>query len=226
MKTKIRTTFIRIFVFIQIRSVKEMRKVTFLLVSVVLLSVQPAAAQSKKGSTEKLMLPLISTFTVKRLTDTGTVNFHISYPDKPLLLFIYLSPDCPLSKNYTLTLNKLFQQYGGQVEFYGCIGSSSYKEEEIKSFISTYKMLFPFVIDENKKLTRYVAATVTPEVILVNKEGKRIYTGAIDDWAQGWGQQKLIVSKHYLQDAIDASLSNKEIPVKKTTAYGCLINDY
>lgn len=203
-----------------------MRKVTFLLVSVVVLSVQYTAAQSKMGSKEKLTLPLISSFTVKRLTDSSTINFHISYPNQPLLLLIYLSPDCPLSKNYTLTLNKLFQQYGGQVQFYGCIAGSSYKEEEIKSFINTYKMLFPFVIDENKKLTHYVAATVTPEVILVNNKGQRMYTGAIDDWAQGWGQQKLIVSKHYLQDAIAASLSNKEIAVKKTTAYGCLINDY
>ncbi|MDQ2753344.1 MAG: hypothetical protein M3R72_10020, partial [Bacteroidota bacterium] len=171
-------------------------------------------------------LPLVSTFTVKKLTDSGTINFHISNPDRPLLLLIYLSPDCSLSKNYTLTLNKLFQQYGGQVQFYGCIPGSSYKYEEIQSFITTYKMLFPFVIDENKKLTSYVAATVTPEVILVNREGKRIYTGAIDDWAQGWGQQKIIVSKHYLQDAIVASLSNKKIPVKETTAYGCFINDY
>ncbi len=203
-----------------------MRKILFFLVSVVLLSVQPAAAQSKSKSKEKLTLPLISTFTVQKLTDTGTVNFHISNPNKPLLLFIYLSPDCPLSKNYTLTLNKLFQQYGTQVQFYGCVAGTSYKYEEIQSFITTYKMLFPFVIDENKKLTHYVAATVTPEVILVNNKGQRMYTGAIDDWAQGWGQQKLIVSKHYLQDAIAASLSNKEIPVKKTTAYGCFINDY
>ncbi len=203
-----------------------MRKIIFLFLSVVIVTVQFTAAQPKSKSKEKLMLPLLSSFPLKQITDTGTSNFHISYAGKRFLLIIYLSPDCPLSKNYTLTLNKLFQQYGENVQFYGCIGGSSYHYKEIQSFIATYKISFPFLIDENKKFTSYMAATVTPEVILVNTKGKRLYTGAIDDWAQGWGQQKIIVSKHYLQDAIDASLANKEIAVKKTTAYGCLINDY
>jgi hypothetical protein len=42
-----------------------------------------------------------------------------------------------------------------------------------------------------------------------------VYKGAIDDWVQDLGKQKLTVSKYYLQDAINASLNNKEVTVKK-----------
>jgi len=60
----------------------------------------------------------------------------------------------------------------------------------------------------------------------LNKKGEVVYKGAIDDWVQDLGKQKLTVSKHYLQDAINASLNNKEVTVKRTKAIGCLINDY
>ena len=62
--------------------------------------------------------------------------------------------------------------------------------------------------------------------MLLNRSGEMIYSGAIDDWIQELGKQKSKASKHYLQDAIAAGLSNKNIAVKKTIAYGCLINDY
>ena len=82
------------------------------------------------------------------------------------------------------------------------------------------------IVDKNKRLTKYIAATVTPEVMLLNGNGEMIYSGAIDDWVQELGKQKPKASKHYLQDAIAAWLSNKNVPVKKTIAYGCRINDY
>ncbi len=58
------------------------------------------------------------------------------------------------------------------------------------------------IIDKNKKLTKYIAATVTPEVMLLNGNGEMIYSGAIDDWIQELGKQKLKASRYYLQDAI------------------------
>lgn len=202
-----------------------MWKLIFLLsVSVTIINAPYIIAQPKIDAIRKLSV--ISSFHLQKVTDSNSISFRIPAPDKPLMLFVFLSPECPLSKNYTLTLNNLFQQYNQQVRFYGCISGSGFSLEEIKAFRSTYKVLFPFVIDENKKFTNYIAATVTPEVMLLNKEGEMVYSGAIDDWVQDVGIHKANVAKHYLQDAIAASLTNKEVPVKKTTAYGCLINDY
>jgi thiol-disulfide isomerase/thioredoxin len=168
----------------------------------------------------------ISSFKLTHATQTKIDTTNITLSKKPLQLFIFLSPECPLSKNYTLTLNKLFQQYNNQVEFYGCVSGKGFNIDEIQSFINTYKIPFPLFIDESKKLTNYLTATITPEVILLNNQGEIIYCGAIDDWMEGLGKQKINVSKHYLQDAITSSLNNKEVVVKKTKAYGCLINDY
>jgi hypothetical protein len=168
----------------------------------------------------------LSSFELKKVTDKDPVSFHLTSSEKPLTLFIFLSPECPLSKNYTLTLNNLFQQYNQQVQFYGCVSGKGFSYDEIKSFVGTYKILFPFFVDENKKLTNYISATVTPEVMLLDKNDEMIYKGAIDDWVQDLGKQKLTVSKHYLQDAIESFLHHKPVAVKETKAYGCFINDY
>jgi hypothetical protein len=60
----------------------------------------------------------------------------------------------------------------------------------------------------------------------VNYKGETIYSGAIDNWLEELGKQKVAASKHYLEDAITESINNKEIVIKRTTAHGCLINDY
>ncbi len=199
-----------------------MWKLNLILFSFIIFS-QSIIAQSKNT---KLNLSVISSFELKKITDSNSTSFTLPRPAKPLVLFIFLSPECPLSKNYTLTLNQLFNQYEHQVQFYGCVSGSGFSYGEIKSFINTYKVLFPMLLDKNKRLTKYVAATVTPEVILLNGNGQTIYSGAIDDWIQELGKQKAKASKHYLQDAIVAGLNNKNVAVKKTIAYGCLINDY
>jgi len=168
----------------------------------------------------------ISSFPLIRVTPTEVKEKDILVPLKPFQLFIFLSPECPLSKAYTRTLNKLFDQYGERVAFFGCISGKGFTQKEIRSFISTYKIVFPLMVDESKKFTKYICATVTPEVILLNQKGEMIYKGAIDDWVAGLGKQKLTISKHYLEDAIIAALNNKEVVVKRTRSYGCLINDY
>ena len=181
---------------------------------------------AQQANDTALNVSTISSFQFQHITPTETNTAKISISNKPLQLFIFLSPECPLSKNYTVTLNKLFQQYNNQVDFYGCISGKGFATSEIQSFITTYKILFPVFVDVPEKFTHYINAAVTPEVILLNKNGELVYKGAIDDWVEDLGKQKLTVSKHYLQDAINASLNNKEVMVKRTKAIGCMINDY
>ncbi len=169
----------------------------------------------------------ISGFSLTLASGNSFTSTNIPSSGNGLSLFMFLSPECPLSKNYTRTLNKLFERYHGDVAFTGCIPGKGFTRSEISSFISTYKIAFPVVVDESKHLTQYLAARVTPEVILVDRHGVLVYKGAIDDWISGGlGQQRITVSKNYLEDAIEAAVNGRAVPVRRTTAHGCLINDY
>ena len=204
-------------------AMKQMWFKIYLLFSLLICCSLLFAQQESNPSFSRLY---ISSVQLTRITQNQTTTSRIFLSDKPLQLFIFLSPECPMSKNYTLTLNKLFQQYNKQVEFYGCISGKGFTTSEIQSFISTYKTAFPLFVDADKKITNYFKASVTPEVLLLNNKGALVYSGAIDNWLEDTGKQRVDVTKRYLMDAIAASLSNKTVAVKKTKAYGCLINDY
>ncbi len=145
---------------------------------------------------------------------------------KPLTLFIFLSPECPLCQNYSTTLNKLCRQYAANVQMYGIIPGKAYTIDDVKKFAHQYKISFPILIDANKKLTACLHASVTPQVILLNNKNVLLYKGAIDNWVQSLGRQRVNVTEFFLQDALQQSTSNKTVLVKRTKAVGCSINDY
>jgi peroxiredoxin len=75
---------------------------------------------------------------------------------------------------------------------------------------------FPYVVDATSDVARAFGATRTPEAFLFDKAGKLVYHGAIDD-----SQKADQVEKHFLQDAVDAVVANKDIATKETKFVGC-----
>ena len=96
---------------------------------------------------------------------------------------------------------------------------ASYPEDSFTEMQARAKQLgftFPYVVDATSGVARSFDATRTPEAFLFDKDGKLVYHGAIDD-----SQKADEVSKHFLQDAIDAAIAGKDIPVKETKFVGC-----
>lgn len=146
---------------------------------------------------------------------------------KPLNLFVFLSPECPLCKNYTTVLNKISQDFSrDSFVIIGIVSGKSYSPEEVNSFKKEFLVDFQLFIDPAKKLTNYLEATITPEVVLMNEKGKLIYRGAIDDWVTDLGKNKLRPEKEYVRLAVTQYINHQPISIKKTKPKGCYINDY
>lgn len=79
------------------------------------------------------------------------------------------------------------------------------------------KMQFPYAVDEGGKLARAYGATRTPEVFLFDGELKLVYRGAIDDNAF----EPAKASKHYLRDALQALLAEREVEPADSDVQGC-----
>ncbi|GAA4210310.1 hypothetical protein GCM10022289_37480 [Pedobacter jeongneungensis] len=138
--------------------------------------------------------------------------------------FIFLSPECPLSRNYIPELKQIQEKYKN-CEIIGVFAGKSYTVQEIRTFLKDYKITFPAIYDGQKKLAKLLNAKVTPEVILLDKNGKRIYSGLIDDKIIELGQQKQVASKHFLTDAIEAIETERKVLIGSTMPIGCYIND-
>jgi thioredoxin-related protein len=137
---------------------------------------------------------------------------------------VFLSPECPLSQNYTSVLNKLSDSYNEQIAFYGIIPGKSYTAEDMEKFHEEYHIGFTLARDTLFRLTRKLKATTTPEAFLLDGRGSILYEGLIDNWAVSLGVQRTVTTEHYLQAAIDASLHHLPIAIRQTRPVGCLIN--
>ncbi len=81
---------------------------------------------------------------------------------------------------------------------------------------------FPYLMDEGQKVYPQYGATKTPHVYLLQKtaKGNQVkYIGAIDDNYQ----DAAAVKTKYVENAVDALLSGKEIKETETRAIGCSI---
>jgi thiol-disulfide isomerase/thioredoxin len=141
-------------------------------------------------------------------------------------LFVFLSPECPLCQNYTRILNQLDSRYAGKIKICGIIPGKTYQPAAISAFAEKYKILYPLWMDESLRLSHYLQATATPEVILLGPDNKLLYKGAIDNWYKALGKARIRTTENYLQDAIDRTLRQEPPAIKRTTPVGCLINDF
>lgn len=137
--------------------------------------------------------------------------------------FVFLSPECPLCKNYMLILNELSKKYP-QVSIVGIVPGKSYTLQDIKQFANDYKAEFDIYSDQKKTLTKVLKAKVTPESIVIDQKGNVRYRGLIDNWQAKLGVKRKVITEHYLDDALN-QINGTSYKYMETAPVGCLIND-
>jgi hypothetical protein len=143
-----------------------------------------------------------------------------------LSALVLLSPDCPMSVNYTKTLNDMQQQFGNSIQVMGILPGNTYKDATVFNFAEEYHLRFPLYVDKKMHLSRQLKGEVTPEVFLLDAQGQLVYRGAIDNWLAGIGQKRQKPTEHYLLDAINQSLLGLAVSIPYVKAQGCILNDY
>jgi hypothetical protein len=137
-------------------------------------------------------------------------------------VYVFLSSECPLSIEQTLTLNDLQAKYK-EVTFIGVFPNEEDSAEKIIDFSLDYNLSFKVEQDVEHILVKKFNATTTPEAILTTQFEEILYSGMIDNRMVTLGKKRKVVTEHYLEEAILQILSKKEIKVKKTEPIGCLI---
>lgn len=159
-----------------------------------------------------------------KAADNSYYNFNLDRETNGTV-FIFLLTDCPASQSYTLTINDLVKKYKKyNIKFAIVFPGDFSSENEIKSFVKTYHVGIPVLLDGSFKLTKFLNATVAPECFVLNKFNKIIYSGRIDDQYFSPGRKRQVVTAHDLDAAILNLVSGKIQLTKTTKAIGCIIN--
>ena len=140
-------------------------------------------------------------------------------------LVVFSCNHCPWAKAWEeriVQAGNAALQRGIGVAMINANDPSAYPEDRFEVMIERAKsrgMQFPYLVDETSDVARAFGAGHTPEIFLFDAAGKLVYTGAFDDNADDPGA----VKQRYAQDAIDALLAGKPVPVPVTKGIGCSI---
>ncbi|MFY8021188.1 MAG: redoxin domain-containing protein [Bacteroidia bacterium] len=135
----------------------------------------------------------------------------------------FISPDCPLCQNYTLTIKKIQEKYGKQIRIIGIVSGKQTSIQDIKKFKKEYQIDISVLLDEEMKLCKLLGASITPEVFVFNKKQELVYSGRIDNWAYALGRKRTVITQHELDDVLGKLCHNQEVSYFKTKAVGCFI---
>lgn len=135
---------------------------------------------------------------------------------------------CPFSVAYEdriIALNKKYKSKGYPVI---AINPNNPNVKPGDSFEAMQKrakekgFTFPYLVDEGQKVYPKFGATKTPHNYVLQKTKRGLvlkYVGAIDDSSRNPNT----VKEKYLENAVDALLSGREVQLKETKAIGCSI---
>lgn len=151
---------------------------------------------------------------------------HFSWSDvrTPLVVVVFLAPDCPFCQRYSVALNALQAQYQGAVTFVGVFPGRGYTDRDYAGYRDKYHIRFSLAKDPDKLLALRLHAAVTPEAFLLDARHTILYHGAIDDMAVGLGKTRLQPTQPYLQLAIADAQAGRPVGIDYREAVGCWIN--
>jgi peroxiredoxin len=76
------------------------------------------------------------------------------------------------------------------------------------------------LLDPSGTVGKLYGAKTTPHMFVINKEGKIIYQGAIDDTPSA-DPADAAKAKNYVREALNEALAGKAVTVSETKPYGC-----
>jgi peroxiredoxin len=143
--------------------------------------------------------------------------------DKEVVVVCFTCNTCPYAVDYEdrlIALAKKFASEGGKCALVA-INANRVKDDLLPAMQERAEAKgfnFPYLHDETQQVARSYGATYTPEFVVLNKDRKVVYLGAMDDSPDGTH-----VTKHYVEDAVAAALAGKPPEVTETPAVGCAV---
>ena len=171
---------------------------------------------------------IVSNFKLKSATTNAWVSLS-DYKEARGFIIIFTCNKCPMARFYSKRLNQMEAKYkklGVPLLAINSMDTLAYAEESFKLMQKKTKkeqLTFPYLQDKKQNIAKEFKATHTPQAFVIwkNKSGKYIikYQGAIDDNAGEPEKAK----NHFLTNAVDELLQNKEVSTKTSESFGCRI---
>ena len=156
-----------------------------------------------------------------QLKDTSGQEHRLSGYQGKIVMLHFWSATCPFVIRYDERLKQIANDYSNHgVVVLGIDSNSNETLDQVKKVAAIRKINYPILIDPGNQVADQFGAITTPHVFILDKEGKLVYEGAVDD--QGWSEENP-VTKQYAREALDAMLAGSAVPTPETKSVGCTV---
>ncbi|MEO8231807.1 MAG: thioredoxin family protein [Ignavibacteriota bacterium] len=166
-----------------------------------------------------------------KLVDSNGKEHSLSdFNDKTVVLE-WINFECPFVKKHynSKNMQSLQLKYAKKDIIWLSICSSAegkqgnFESEEINHRIKNHNAkMTAYLIDADGKVGKMYGAKTTPHMYVIDKTGKLVYAGAIDDKAST-DVDDIKVAKNYVAAALDELLAEKNVSFQSSTSYGCSV---
>lgn len=145
---------------------------------------------------------------------------YLASEDTKAVVVIMMCNHCPVVVRYQDKMIELANEYQPKgIPFIGInvnpadmVAADSFPNMVKRAEEKKYP--FPYVYDETQRVANAYGPSRTPEIFVVSKEGKLVYTGAIDEKGN---------DPQHLANALDDILAGREVQMPKTQPTGCTV---
>ena len=165
------------------------------------------------------------------LTDSKGKTHSLSQYKGKYVVLEWFNPECPFVKKHygSGNMQKLQEEYTGKGITWLTIDSNAPGSEGNLTADAASKVMTGWkthqtalLLDPEGRAGRAYGAKNTPNMVVINPEGKIVYEGAIDSKATP-NPADIPNSTNYVKVALDESLAGKPVTTSTTKPYGCSV---
>ena len=166
-----------------------------------------------------------------KLMDSNGKEHSLSDFKGKLVVLEWINYECPFVKKHydSKNMQALQEKYTKQGLIWLTICSSAeskqgnFTNDEINRRSKKHGAKFTaYLVDSDGKVGKMYGAKTTPHMYIINKDGKLVYAGGIDDKAST-DLEDIKGAKNYVSLALDELLAGKNVSVQSSKPYGCSV---
>jgi peroxiredoxin len=156
------------------------------------------------------------------LADSSGKDVSLSEYRGKIVVLEWFNPGCPVTVRHARsgTMKELVTRYQDrEVVLIGINSTAGSTHATNQKAIEQYSLNYPLLNDSEGAVGRAYDAKTTPHMYIIDKSGKLVYAGAIDDDPNGGKADRT----NHVQKALDEVLAGKAVSTAETRPYGCAV---
>ena len=145
----------------------------------------------------------------------------------------FIATDCPISNWYAPTIQQVCRDYAARgvdctlvYEDVDLGATPGALDAAVRTHLREYRYgPITAAVDRTRVVAKRAKATITPQVVVVDRGGAIRYRGRIDNAYADLGKPRQHVTSHDLRVSLDALVAGRPVPAPETEALGCFIVD-